>query len=110
MIRHTPAELRAQRDECARIKSFLRRKGSSAGCSLRDATTYAEAAALIDAYLEALEAVHGETGYGRTAVVHGQTCVKQQHALGGAYLHSAVDDSPYDVDGCRYCGRCHQAL
>ena len=44
------------------------------------------------------------------AVTHPTTCVKQQHALGGAYLHSAVDDSPYDVDGCRYCGRCHQAL
>lgn len=26
------------------------------------------------------------------------------------YLHSAVDDRPYDVDGLTYCGRCHGFL
>lgn len=26
------------------------------------------------------------------------------------YLHRSDDDSPYDVDGVMYCGRCHRAL
>lgn len=26
------------------------------------------------------------------------------------YLHESTDDSPYDVDGVRYCGRCHHAI
>jgi hypothetical protein len=56
--RHSPEAIAQQRDECARIKAFLRAKGTATH-NLRDATTYAEAAALIDAYLEALEAVHG---------------------------------------------------
>ncbi len=36
------------------------------------------------------------------------TCPKRPHdnPLGG-YLHAADDDSPYDVDGTSYCGRCH---
>lgn len=42
-------------------------------------------------------------------VEHGKTCYKVDH-IGDGYLHSADDDSPYDVDGCRYCGRCHCAL
>ncbi len=40
---------------------------------------------------------------------HGVDCEKVRH-LGGGYLHAAYDDSPYDVDGVPYCGRCHQWL
>ncbi len=40
---------------------------------------------------------------------HGVDCEKKRH-LGGGYLHSEDDDSPYDVDGLAYCGRCHQWL
>ena len=28
----------------------------------------------------------------------------------GGYLHGEDDEAPYDVDGVRYCGRCHMAL
>lgn len=35
------------------------------------------------------------------------TCEKVQH-IGGGYLHDDDDDSPYDVDGVMYCGRCHR--
>lgn len=38
-----------------------------------------------------------------------RTCVKVPHT-GTGYLHDEDDDSPYDVDGVRYCGRCHRAL
>lgn len=42
-------------------------------------------------------------------VKHGTDCVKQKH-LGGGYLHAENDDTPYDVDGLAYCGRCHEYL
>ena len=42
-------------------------------------------------------------------VVHGSTCYKVDH-IGTGYLHAEDDDTPYDVDGCLYCGRCHYAL
>lgn len=45
------------------------------------------------------------------AIVHGQTCEKKRHAEGGdGYMHMANDDTPYKVDGCWYCGRCHQFI
>lgn len=37
---------------------------------------------------------------------HGRDCPKVQH-VGEGYLHGADDDRPYDVDGVKYCGRCH---
>ena len=42
-------------------------------------------------------------------LIHGVDCVKVTHS-GGGYLHDADDDSPYDVDGVSYCGRCHHGL
>lgn len=44
-----------------------------------------------------------------TAHQHSVNCPKVAH-IGGEYLHSENDDSPYDVDGVSYCGRCHQWL
>lgn len=41
---------------------------------------------------------------------HGVNCPKRRHYDDCAYLHSSDDDSPYDVDGVMYCGRCHRAL
>lgn len=39
---------------------------------------------------------------------HGVDCPKAEHErYGGGYLHGPDDDSPYDVDGVLYCGRCH---
>ena len=40
---------------------------------------------------------------------HGVTCPKVEHT-GTGHLHGAEDDWPYDVDGVRYCGRCHVAI
>ncbi len=42
-------------------------------------------------------------------VEHGKTCKKAPHGAGG-YLHLPEDDGPYDVDGVKYCGRCHVYL
>lgn len=39
-------------------------------------------------------------------VRHGVNCPKAPHTRDG-YLHSVDDDRPYDIDGLRYCGRCH---
>lgn len=38
--------------------------------------------------------------------IHGVTCVKVTHTRDGM-LHGEDDDRPYDVDGAKYCGRCH---
>lgn len=43
------------------------------------------------------------------SVQHGYDCVKIVHTRGG-YLHDALDDRPYEVDGVKYCGRCHEYL
>ena len=40
---------------------------------------------------------------------HGRTCLKVPH-VGDGYMHDESDDSPYDVDGVYYCGRCHYQL
>lgn len=37
---------------------------------------------------------------------HGTTCEKRPHT-GTGYLHAEDEDTPYDVDGVAYCGRCH---
>jgi hypothetical protein len=42
-------------------------------------------------------------------IKHGIECKKVAH-IGSGYLHQSYDDSPYDVDGMYYCGRCHTAL
>lgn len=47
------------------------------------------------------------------AVRHGVNCPKVAHfdfTDSHGHLHEPDDDTPYDVDGCSYCGRCHQAL
>jgi len=43
-------------------------------------------------------------------VIHGVTCPKAAHSNTGGYLHAESDDTPYDVDGYSFCGRCHVAL
>jgi len=51
------------------------------------------------------------TGHTGEGVVHGRTCRKIPHdTLTGGALHGENDDSPYDVDGVPYCGRCHEFL
>jgi hypothetical protein len=46
-----------------------------------------------------------------TPKVHGESCEKAPHEnREGGYLHGPEDDSPFDVDGVMYCGRCHQYL
>jgi hypothetical protein len=43
--------------------------------------------------------------------IHGKSCEKKPHDNPtGGYLHGEDDDTPYDVDGWEYCGRCHQVL
>lgn len=44
---------------------------------------------------------------------HGVSCVKRYHvssAAGYGYMHADDDDGPYDVDGVKYCGRCHEFI
>ena len=45
----------------------------------------------------------------REKIIHGQNCQKRLHTRTG-YLHGEDDDTPYMVDGLKYCGRCHTAL
>lgn len=40
---------------------------------------------------------------------HGINCPKNPHTREG-YLHDIDDDAPYDIDGVKYCGRCHVAM
>jgi hypothetical protein len=40
---------------------------------------------------------------------HGIDCEKVPHT-GEGYLHGENDNLPYDVDGWKYCGRCHKVL
>lgn len=45
------------------------------------------------------------------AILHGVSCQKKRHDNpSGGYLHAKDDDRPYDVDGWKYCGRCHMVL
>jgi len=39
-----------------------------------------------------------------------RACEKVPHEQRGGYLHAEDDDTPYYVDGLRYCGRCHHFL
>lgn len=39
---------------------------------------------------------------------HGVNCEKAPH--NGGNLHSENDNTPFEVDGVSYCGRCHKAL
>ena len=36
-----------------------------------------------------------------------ERCKKVPHT-GEGYLHAEDDDSPYLIDGVKYCGRCHR--
>lgn len=39
--------------------------------------------------------------------LHAGDCPKFIHAEGVCYLHEPDDDSPYEIDGVMFCGRCH---
>jgi hypothetical protein len=39
---------------------------------------------------------------------HGINCQKRKHR--GGEIHQSDDDSPYVVDGVKYCGRCHELI
>lgn len=38
------------------------------------------------------------------------SCKKVLHIGDSGWLYDELDDSPYDVDGVSYCGRCHEVL
>jgi hypothetical protein len=42
-------------------------------------------------------------------VVHGRNCPKVVHDRRGMG-HLAEDDGPFEFDGIKYCGRCHEKL
>lgn len=45
----------------------------------------------------------------REPVQHGVDCAEAHHEPNtSGYLHQSGDNSPYYVDGVRYCGRCHE--
>ena len=47
-------------------------------------------------------------------ITHGMNCKKVEHNTGNmpdyGYLHENGADTPYDVDGVTYCGRCHEYI
>ena len=47
---------------------------------------------------------------GASQMIHGKDCPKVSHDGKVGCLHDDKDDSPYDVDGVYYCGRCHVAI
>lgn len=67
-----------------------------------------EGATISMAELEELFKPVKRTSLGQT---HGVNCMKVPHVLKEhGYLHDENDDSPYDVDGVEYCGRCRREL
>lgn len=54
-IHYTPEQIASQRQHCADLQAFLRQKARGTA-NLRSATRYAEIAAVIDCYMEAIEA------------------------------------------------------
>lgn len=53
----------------------------------------------------------GTLGEDGQPLKHGENCNKFEHdPEGSGYLHDERDDTPYEVDGMSYCGRCHRAL
>ena len=65
----------------------------------------------IEKLAKAIEVYLGEEEIiSTTKRVHGVNCVKRVHCSRRGYLHASGDDSPYDVDGVLYCGRCHEVL
>lgn len=77
------------------------------GTNLRD---------VLSAILSGRENVHVGAALapvGDVGIRHGVNCQKISHAsigLLGGYLHDEKDDTPYDVDGVDYCGRCHRVM
>lgn len=41
---------------------------------------------------------------------HGVNCSKVKHETWHYYMHASDDDTPYNVDGVSYCGRCHHVM
>lgn len=65
--------------------------------------------------LDMVETLQKDSHKPQNVLVHGIDCPKEPHQKNGigqsrGYLHSERDDTPYDVDGATYCGRCHVAL
>lgn len=46
----------------------------------------------------------------KSQITHGVNCPKSKHGTREGLLHGPDDDTPYDVDGLSYCGRCHACL
>ena len=59
--------------------------------------------------LQPWEFENEDDGVPFATVIHGTNCTKVPHT-GDGYLHVEDDDTPFDVDGRDYCGRCHTAL
>ena len=55
------------------------------------------------------DVIHAQKVQCDTEIVHGFNCEKKPHVRTG-YLHGENDDTPYTVDGLKYCGRCHTAI
>ena len=75
--------------------------------------TYRGAIAALSRLESALTTAQSQDAQGDERI-HGKTCRKVVHGSTGypvgGYLHGDYDDSPYDVDGLKYCGRCHQCI
>lgn len=56
-LRYTPEQIEQQRRHCAEMQAFLRRTGTRANAPLKTATMCAEIAAVLDLYMEAIEAM-----------------------------------------------------
>lgn len=63
-----------------------------------------------DAMLQARKQLNCVVTPARAFMEHGINCHKVQHESATGFLHSYDDDTPYNVDGVKYCGRCHEAI
>ena len=67
-----------------------------------------------------LVAICGETAYFKrplsvpeakpVVIVHGANCPKVEHGRYDTFIHDADFDGTSQVDGIRYCGRCHRQI
>jgi hypothetical protein len=87
----TPPEIKELLDIAKGAISFFRSNASSQTWAL---------------YQTAMAIIEKIDGRPFTGVRHGFDCPKAAHK-GRGHLHAENDDSPYHVDGVRYCGRCH---
>lgn len=76
LLRYTPEQIEQQRQHCAEMQAFLRHTGTRANAPLKTATMCAEIAAVLDLYMEAIEAMALPPVQATTAEAEPRYCQK----------------------------------